>query len=115
MPHAADHAPSASAHLSDRTLVEGLLAAQETAFPELLARYRSVVYAVAYAALIDPEQAEAVVSETFGAARRTAAAFLETDASVSGWLTHLARVCVATRSGARRLRAVAGSSAPLSL
>jgi DNA-directed RNA polymerase specialized sigma24 family protein len=87
-------------HPADRALVEYWVAGEEPAFAELLARYRGVVYAVAYAALTDPERAETVVAETFDEARRTAATFLDTAASVSGWLTHLARVCVASHSKA---------------
>ncbi len=90
----------ADRHPADRALVEYWVAGEDAAFAELLARYRGVVYAVAYAALIDPERAEAIVTETFGEARRTAASFLHTAASVSGWLTHLARVCVARHSSA---------------
>jgi DNA-directed RNA polymerase specialized sigma24 family protein len=66
----------------------------EAAFRELLARFRSTVYATAYAALLDPENAEATVADAFGEARRTAASFLDTRGSVSGWLTHLTRVCI---------------------
>jgi DNA-directed RNA polymerase specialized sigma24 family protein len=69
----------------------------EVAFRELLARYRSTVYATAYAALLDPEQVEATVAAAFTEARRTAAAFLDSHGSVSGWLTHLTRSCIAAR------------------
>ncbi len=62
---------------------------------ELLARYRSTVYATAYAVLVDPEEAEAVVSGTFEQAWRNAARFLCTHGTVSGWLTHLTRLHVA--------------------
>lgn len=65
---------------------------------ELLARYRSTLYATAYAALIDPEQAEAAVASTFEQAWRTAARFLTTRGTVSGWLTHLTRLNVAALS-----------------
>ncbi len=67
----------------------------QTAVRELLARYRSTVYATAYAVLVDPEQAEAVVAGTFEQAWRNAARFLSTHGSVPGWLTHLTRVNVA--------------------
>lgn len=71
----------------------------EGAFWELLARYRSTVYATAYGVLTDPEAVEAVVADTFGEARRTAGAFLATQSSVSGWLTHLARLSAAAQLG----------------
>jgi DNA-directed RNA polymerase specialized sigma24 family protein len=67
----------------------------QAAVRELLARYRSTVYAAAYAALVDPEQAEAVVAGTFEQAWCNAARFLATHGSVSGWLTHLTRLNVA--------------------
>jgi DNA-directed RNA polymerase specialized sigma24 family protein len=69
----------------------------EAAFRELLARYRSIVYATAYAVLLDPEQVEAAVADAFDEARRTAAGFLDSHGSVSGWLTHLTRLCIAAR------------------
>ena len=72
-------------------------AGDEAAFRELLARYRSTVYATAYAALLDPEEVEATVAHAFQEARRTAAAFLDSRGSVSGWLTHLTRLCIAAR------------------
>lgn len=81
----------------DRGLVERMNAGDETAFRELLARYRSTVYATAYAALLDPEAVEAIVADAFQEARRTAAAFLDSRGSVSGWLTHLTRLCIAAR------------------
>ena len=69
----------------------------EAAFRELLARYRSTVYATAYAVLLDPEQVEGAVAEAFREAQRTAAEFLASHGSVSGWLTHLTRLCTAGR------------------
>ena len=69
----------------------------DTAFRELLARYRSIVYATAYAALLDPEQVESAVAAAFSEARRTAAQFLASHGSVSGWLTHLTRLSIAAR------------------
>jgi DNA-directed RNA polymerase specialized sigma24 family protein len=69
----------------------------ETAFRELFARYRSVTYATAYGALPDPEVVEAAVADAFREARRTATAFLASHCSVSGWLTHLTRLCIAAR------------------
>jgi DNA-directed RNA polymerase specialized sigma24 family protein len=84
---------------SDRVLVERIAEGDELAFWELFARYRSIVYATAYAVLIDPEAVDTVVADTFREARRTAPTFLPTDASVSGWLTHLTRLSLAERSG----------------
>ncbi len=92
-------APRASAarNTTDRALVKQLAAGSESACRELLARYRGIVYATAYAALVEPEEAEAILTRTFEQARRTALRFLGTRCSVSGWLTHLARLNVAAR------------------
>ena len=84
-------------HATDRRLVERMSGGDEAAFRELLARYRSTVYATAYAALLDPEEVEGAVADAFQEARRGGAAFLDSRGSVSGWLTHLTRVCVASR------------------
>jgi hypothetical protein len=85
---------------SDRLLVERIAEGDELAFWELFARYRSIVYATAYAVLVDPEAVDTVVADTFREARRMAPAFPPTQASVSGWLTHLTRLSLAGRSGA---------------
>ncbi len=73
----------------------------EAAYRELLARYRSTLYATAYAVMLDPEQVDATVADAFEEARRTAAGFLDTRGSVSGWLTYLTRLCIAARHAAR--------------
>ena len=85
---------------TDRVLVQRITRGDETAFSELLARYRSTVYATAYAVLLDPEQVAAVVTDAFEEARRTAAEFLATQGTVSGWLTHLTRLGIAARHDA---------------
>ncbi|PYP56406.1 MAG: hypothetical protein DMD44_12580 [Gemmatimonadetes bacterium] len=82
---------------TDRGLVQRLTQGDDAAFSELFARYRSTVYATAYAVLLDPEQVAAVVTDAFAEARRTAATFLGTQGSVSGWLTHLTRLRIAAR------------------
>ena len=73
----------------------------EAAYRELLARYRSTMYATAYAVMLDPEQVDATVADAFEEARRTAAGFLDSRGSVSGWLTHLTRLCIAARHPVR--------------
>lgn len=82
---------------SDRGLVEQMAGGDAVAYRELLARYRSTVYATAYATLLDPELVEATVADIFVEARRTAPGFLDSHGSVSGWLTHLTRLCIAAR------------------
>ena len=84
-------------HASDRGLVEQMASGDVVAYEELVARYRNTVYDTAYAALLDPEQVEATVADAFDAARRTALGFLDSHGSVSGWLTHLTRLCIAAR------------------
>ena len=88
-------APWPARDITDRAVVERMAGGDQAAVRELLARYRSTVYATAYAVLVDPEQAEAVVAGTFEQAWRNAARFLSTHGSVPGWLTHLTRVNVA--------------------
>ena len=85
---------------TDRGLVQRITQGDDAAFSELLARYRSTVYATAYAVLLDPEQVAAVVADAFAEARRTAPEFLDTQGSVSGWLTHLTRVRIARHHAA---------------
>ena len=82
---------------TDRGLVQRMTKGDDAAFSELFARYRSTVYATAYAVLLDPEQVAAIVTDAFEEARRTGAAFLDTHGSVSGWLTHLTRLRIAAR------------------
>src|ERR1051325_4901965 len=81
-----------SSFVSDRGLVQRITQGDDAAFSELLARYWSNLYARASAVLLDPEQVAAVVADAFEEARRTAAEFLDTQGSVSGWLTHLTRL-----------------------
>src|SRR5438046_9579847 len=86
-----------SAAPTDRTLVERMSRGDETAFRDLLARYRSTMYASAYAALVDPEHVDATVADAFSEPRRTVARFLDSLRSVSGWLPYLTRPCIAPR------------------
>jgi DNA-directed RNA polymerase specialized sigma24 family protein len=106
MTPAADRARLRPDRASDRTLVRRMSFGDEGAFRELLARFRSTVYATAYAALPNPEHVEAAVADAFEEARRSAASFLDTRGTVSGWLTHLTRLCIAARlPGLRRSKA----------
>src|SRR5256885_16957758 len=84
-----------AADIPDRAVVERMASGDPAAVRELLARYRSPVYATAYAVLVDPEQIDVVVAGTFEQAWRNAARFLSPHGSVSGWLTHLTRLNVA--------------------
>src|SRR5437773_10012851 len=93
-------APGPARDITDRAVVERMARGDQAAVRELLARYRSTVYATAYAVLVDPEQAEAEVAATFEQACRNAPRFLGTHGSVSGWLTYLTRLNLATRRAA---------------
>src|SRR5437879_8646566 len=86
-----------SAAPTDRTLVERMSRGDETAFRDLLARYRGTMYATAYAALVDPEQVDATVADAFAEARRTAAGFLDSLGSLPGRRTYLTWLCIAAR------------------
>lgn len=105
--------PTATVHRApDRTLVQRIITGDEGAFRELLARYRSTVYATAYAIVSDPEIVEAVVTDTFRQARCHALEFLATRGTVSGWLTHLTRLGLAEQLRVRisRPHAIASST-----
>ena len=49
----------------DTALVARMAQGERSALIELMARYRTTAYAVAYAILVDPEDTESVVSEAF--------------------------------------------------
>src|SRR2546426_12804921 len=82
-----------SAAPTDRALVERMSQGDETAFRDLLARYRSTMYAIAYAALVDPEQVDATVADAFAEARRTAAGFLDSLGSVRSEERRVGKEC----------------------
>src|SRR5882724_11549720 len=82
---------------TDRTLVERMSRGDEAEFRDLLTRYRSTMYATAYAALVDPEQVDDAVANAFAEARRTAAGFLDSRGTLSGWLTYLTRLWITAR------------------
>src|SRR5437762_7967014 len=69
-------APGPARDITDRAVIERMASGDHAAVRELLARYRSTVYATAYAVLVDPEQVDAVVAGTFEQAWRNAARFL---------------------------------------
>ena len=84
--------------LPDRDLVSAIASGDRAAFHELRLRYGATAYAVAYSVVVDPEQAEAAVSEAFAAARARAGELLLRGASVARW------ICQLTRESASRLR-----------
>src|SRR3989442_4080058 len=50
---------------ADATLVARMARGDRTALVELIARYRTTAYALAYALLVNPEDTESVVTEAF--------------------------------------------------
>ena len=50
---------------ADATLVARMARGDRTALVELMARYRTTAYALAYALLVNPEDTESVVTEAF--------------------------------------------------
>ena len=50
---------------ADVSLVARMAQGDRAALVELMARYRTTAYALAYAMLVDPEDTESVVSEAF--------------------------------------------------
>jgi DNA-directed RNA polymerase specialized sigma24 family protein len=87
--------------LSDRQLAVQMAHGDETAFHELLARYRPTAYSVAYSVLSDPEDAEAAVTEAFRELRRLSGPTVASLGSVATWLLSLTRLRARVRSVAR--------------
>ena len=87
--------------ISDRQLAVQIAHGDDTAFHELLARYRLTAYAVAYSVLSDPEDAEAAVMEAFRELRRLSGPTVSSLGSVADWLLSLTRLRARVRSGAR--------------
>src|SRR6266704_1256240 len=76
----------------DRSLVKGMANGDAEALRELVRRHGATVYALAYGILVDGDDAEGVVGETFDYAWRMAARFIErASGSVFAWLTEIAR------------------------
>lgn len=77
---------------ADRHLLDGMARGDAEALRALYQRHGTTVYALAYAILVDPAEAEEVVAETFAYVWRAAARFLETaHQSVAPWLSEIAR------------------------
>jgi len=89
---------------ADVSLVARMARGDRAALVELMARYRTTAYAVAYAMLVDPEAADSVVREAFDNLWRGAERFDPSRASVRGGLTDLIRLLAQ-----RRLQAHTGN------
>jgi len=77
--------------VADRHLLEGMARGDAEALRALHDRHSTTVYALAYAILVDPRDAEEVVAETFAHVWRAAARFIRMKESVSAWLKDMAR------------------------
>lgn len=75
--------------LHDAGLVRRFNAGEEAAFTEIVARYRTRMFAAAFAMLRNRSDAEEVAQDTFIRAHRGLANF-RGDASLSTWLHHIA-------------------------
>ena len=84
------HLPS-SAPTPDGVLIKRIAAGDRSALRELRLRYGTTAYAVAYSVVVDPEEAEAVVSETFARAFGEAGAYAANGDGVAAWISRLAR------------------------
>lgn len=75
----------------DGTLVKRLAAGDRSALRELRVRYGTTAYAVAYAVVVDAEEAEGVVSEAFARALSEAAEYTANGDGVAAWISRLTR------------------------
>ena len=82
----------------DGILVERLASGDRSALRELRLRYGTTAYAVAYSVVVDPEEAEAVVSEAFAQAFGQAGEYPANGDGVAAWISRL------TREAAQRVR-----------
>ncbi len=77
---------------ADRHLVGAMAQGDAEALRTLYQRHGRTVYALAYGILVDPTDAEEVVSETFAYVWQAAARWVETaNQSVTAWLKEVAR------------------------
>ena len=84
--------PKHSRSVPDRTLLGWMARGDSEALRELEHRHSGSVYALAYGIVIDPNEADEVVAETFGYVWQSAARFIQTaNTSVSTWLGEIAR------------------------
>ena len=78
--------------MADRHLLGSVARGDVNALRTLCERHSTSVYALAFAILMHPQEAEEVVAETFAYAWTAAARFAEmANRSVSGWLMEVAR------------------------
>lgn len=73
----------------DNGLVQRFLGGDETAFIEIMSRYQSRMFAIAYATLKNRADAEEIAQDTFIRAHRGLARF-RGDGSLAGWLHRIA-------------------------
>lgn len=84
--------PEKTAPKADRHLLSSIARGDVDALRALCERHSTSVYALAFAILMHPSDAEEVVAETFTYAWAAASRFAEmANRSVSGWLMEVAR------------------------
>lgn len=84
--------PEKTAPMADRHLLSSIARGDVDALRTLCERHSTSIYALAFAMLMHPEEAEEIVAETFSYAWSAAAQFADlANRSVSGWLMEVAR------------------------
>lgn len=93
----------------DRVLIQQIAGGDSTAAQQLYRRHSGSLYALAYGVLMDSEQAEMVVGETFHHAWRRANEFDPAAGAAYSWLAQIARACARARALLRLDRRSRGS------
>ena len=75
----------------DQTLLRRIAEGDRAALRELRLRYGITAYAIAYSVLVDPETAEAAVSEAFTMAWQAAGGRLPHAVGAGEWISRLTR------------------------
>jgi len=105
--------PRSNATETDRSLLERVARAEESALEELYDRFAPVLYALAYRMVGERSDAEEIVLDTFAQAWREASRFRAERGSVAAWLTMMcrSRALDLLRARARRVRVVSSATA----
>ncbi|MGH7699006.1 MAG: RNA polymerase sigma factor [Gemmatimonadales bacterium] len=75
----------------DQALLRRIAEGDRAALREFRLRYGTTAYAIAYSVLVDPETAEAAVSEAFTAAWQEAGGRLPRAMGAAAWISQLTR------------------------
>ena len=96
------------APVSDGLLLRRIATGDAAAAQQLYARHSTSLYALAYALLMDSEDADRVVQETFDRARLKAAEFDADGGAAYQWLSQIARSIALGVAVTRRAEKVSG-------